>query len=136
MSLLSMIVRILCLVPVLTGLLDVVIGSHSLAIAGMKMPPGVLENPVLESQVRFFGMIWIGWGLALWRTSGELRANAGWFRGLLGILFLSGLARAAAALQFGLPGGALNAAIIAELVGVPLLLAWHTTLLRKIPEKR
>ncbi|WP_210203734.1 hypothetical protein [Phyllobacterium sophorae] len=57
--------------------------------------------------------------------------NAGWFRGLLGILFLSGLARGAAALQFGLPGRALNAAIVAELVGVPLLLAWHTALTRK-----
>lgn len=134
MPLLSTIVRILCIVPVLTGLLDIATGTHSLELAGMKVPPGASQHPILESQIRFFGAIWFGWGLCLWRITTDLQANAGWFRGLLGILFVSGLARAAAALQFGLPGGPLTIAMIVELVGAPLLLAWHALLLRRAEE--
>ncbi len=126
---LRLVVRIFCLLPLLTGSLDLVKGIPTLRQGGAVIPEGVAVDPALNSQIGFWGAIWLGYGLTLWRASADPRANAGLLRLQLGILFLSGVGRASAAVRFGLPGGPLRGAMVLELVGAPLLLLCHRVLL-------
>jgi len=68
-----------------------------LTVGGARLE-SVAHDPVLNSQVGFWGAIWFGYGIILWRTSSNLRDEAGLFRLLCGILVLSGLARVGAAI--------------------------------------
>ena len=131
MRALRLVVRVFCLLPFATGALDLVRGASYLRSGGAVIPDPAAADPVLNSQVKFWGAIWLGFGLTLWRTTSDLRANAGLFRLLMGILVLSGTGRATAAIQFGRPGRALEGAMALELVGVPLLLLWHRVELRR-----
>ncbi len=49
----------------------------------------------------------------------------------MGVLILSGAGRGAAAIQFGRPGRALEGAMGLELIGIPHLLLWNRTELRR-----
>jgi hypothetical protein len=101
---LKRVVRVFCLVPLITGPLDLVQGIRALRPVGAVIPDRVAADP---------------------------RANAGLFRLLLSVLCLSGIGRAAAAVQFGRPGRLFTGAMVLELVGAPLLLLWHHVELRK-----
>lgn len=125
------VVRVSCLLPCATGLLDMVRGVRALSPAGAVIPGRVATDPVINSQFKFLGAIWFGYGLTLWRASADLHANAGLFRLLMGILFLSGIGRAAAAVEFGRPGPLFTGAMVLELVGAPLVLLWHHVEVRK-----
>lgn len=136
MNALTRVVRIFCLLPLVTGPLDLAQGVRVLRPASAMIPERVAADPALNSEVKFFGAIWFGYGLTLWRASADPRANAGLFRLLLGILFLSGIGRAAAAVQFGRPGRLFAGAMVLELVGAPLLLLWHRVALRQAEQRR
>lgn len=122
--------RALCVLAFVTGLVDMFAGIP-LLIAGGGRLTSVAGDPVLNSQIGFWGAIWFGFGIVLWRTSGRLRAEAGLFRILCGIILLSGLARLVAALSYGLPGGALTTAMVVEIVGGAGLFLWHAAVLRR-----
>ena len=127
----SVVVRVFCLLPLLTGTLDLVKAIPPLRQGGAVIPESVADDPALNSQIGFRGAIWRGYGLTLWRADADPRANAGLLQLQLGILFLSGIGRASAAIQFGLPGGPLPGAMALELIGAPLLLLWHRARLRR-----
>lgn len=131
MNALRRVVRIFCLLPLVTGSLDLVQGVRVLRPAGAVIPDRVADDPALNSQIKFLGAIWLGYGPTLWRVNADPRANAGLFRLLLGIFFLSGVGRAAAAVQFGRPGRPFTGAMVLELLGAPLLLLWHRVALRE-----
>lgn len=126
---LRLVVRIFCLLPLLTGTLDFVKGVPTLRRGGAVIPDNVAKDPALNSQIGFWGAIWLGYGLTLWRASADPRADAGLLRLQLGILFLSGIGRASAAIRFGPPSRPLREAMVLELVGPPVLLLWHRVLL-------
>lgn len=130
MDALKLVLRLVCLLPLVTGANDLAQGVRALGPAGAVIPARVAADPVLNSQFKFFGAVWFGWGLTLWRASADPRADAGLLRLLMGILFLSGLGRASAALQLGHPGRLSTGAMVLELVGAPLLLLWHRVALR------
>jgi len=130
------VVRIFCLLPFGTGSRDLGQGVRALRPAGAVVPDRVAVEPALHGQVKFLGAIWFGYGLPLWRASADPRANARLFRLLLGILFLSGIGRAAAAVQFGRPGRLFTGAMVLELVGAPLMLRWHRVALRQTVQRR
>ncbi|MDD3444144.1 MAG: DUF4345 domain-containing protein [Zavarzinia sp.] len=125
MKILRNVVRVFCLLPFVTGAMDLAIGASSLSKIDSPLGAEVLSDPVLDSQVRFFGAIWLGYGLSLWLAAGEMDKRPGGFRLLMAILFLSGIGRAVSALSVGLPSAPLVGGMALELVGVPLLLAWH-----------
>ncbi len=54
----------------------------------------VAGDPVLNSQVGFWGAIWFGIGIILWRASSHLQDEVDLFRLLCGAMALSGLAAA------------------------------------------
>ena len=124
MQALKMAVRALCLIPFLTGAVDIVDGVGLLTLGGARLD-SVANDPVLNSQVGFWGAIWFGYGFVLWRASAHLHDEADLFRLLCAILVLSGLARVGAAIAYGLPGTVLTGAMAIELIGGAGLLLWH-----------
>lgn len=131
MNALVIAVRIFCFLPFLTGLADLLLGARVLGIAGLMVPDTIASDPALNSQIGFWGAIWFGTGLLLWKATADLAANRDWFLLLCGIVFLSGVARAIAAVRFGLPPAPLTAAMALELIGMPLAVAWHRAVLRR-----
>ena len=129
MHALKLAVRTLCIIPFVTGAIDIVNGVGLLTFGGAHLE-NVGSDPVLNSQVGFWGAIWFGFGIILWRASSHLRDEADLFRLLSGTIALSGLARFGAAFTYGLPGPVLTVAMIVELTtGVGFLL-WHAFNLR------
>jgi hypothetical protein len=131
MNKLKVVIRILCLVPLLTGLADLILGAGALSSVGVDLSRTVLENATLNSQLRFFAAIWFGFGVMLWIVAGDLVQQATWFKLMCWILILSGVGRLASIIQFGLPAPPFIGATFLELAGIPLLLIWHSQLLRK-----
>ena len=129
MRALRMAVRVLCIIPFVTGIADIINGVGLLTVAGARLE-GVVRDPVLNSQIGFWGAIWFGFGIVLWRASSHLRDEADVFRLLCGTIALSGLARLGAAIAYGLPGPVLTAAMAVELIAGPGFLLWHASALR------
>ena len=125
-----MAVRALCIVPFVTGVVDIVDGVGLLAFAGARLE-SVANDPVLNSQVGFWGAIWLGFGVILWRASSHLRDEANLFRLLCGTIALSGLARLSSAFAHGLPGPVLMIAMSVELVAGAGFLFWHASASRR-----
>jgi Domain of unknown function (DUF4345) len=121
-------VRILCLIPLLTGVIDFALSTNALATLGVALPKSALEDPSLNSQMRFFAAIWFGFGLMLWVAAGDPVRYSTWFKLMGWILILSGIGRLISTIQFGLPVPPFVAAMVLELAGVPLLLWWHARL--------
>jgi len=126
---LKMTVRALCIIPFLTGVADIVYGEGLLNIAGARLE-NAANDPVLNSQIGFWGAIWFGFGLILWRASSHLRDEADLFRLLCGTLVLSGLARLGSMMMYGFPGPILTFAMAVELGAGTGLLLWHASALK------
>lgn len=131
MNTLTIAVRLFCLLPFATGLGDLLLSAGIFGATGVRLPDEAVRNPALNSQVGFWGGIWFGFGLLLWKCSSNLVADRDWFYLLCGILVLSGVGRAIAAARFGLPSAPLIGAMALELVGAPLLVAWHWAVVRQ-----
>ena len=126
---LKMAIRVLCILAFVTGVVDMFAGVHLLIIGGGHLE-SVANDPVLNSQVGFWGAIWFGFGIVLWRTSANLRAEANLFRILCGVTALSGLARLGAAFAYGLPGPVLTVAMIVEIGAGVGFFVWHAAVLQ------
>lgn len=129
MHALKIAVRTLCIIPFVTGVVDIVNGVGLLTFAGARLE-GVANDPVLNSQVGFWGAIWFGFGIILWRASSHLRDEVDLFRLLCGTIALSGLARVGSAFAYGLPGPVLTVAMTVELIAGMGFLLWHASALR------
>ena len=130
MNTLRIVVRLFCIVPFVTGLVDIVHGVGLLEFAGVTLH-SVADAPTLNSQVGFWGAIWFGYGVVLWRAGSHLHDEPKLFRLLCGILILSGLARVGAVAAYGLPALPLVVALAVELIGGSALLLWHAVVLRR-----
>jgi hypothetical protein len=126
-------VRVLCLLIVFAGMAQLVDGVSFLLIAGAPVA-SIFNDPVLNSQVRFWGAIWFGFGIVLWHASNRLESDPALFRLLCGILGLSGLARLESAVVFGLPGPMLTSAMAITLIAAPGLLFGHAIVWRRARE--
>ena len=126
-------VRAFCLLILFAGLVHLVDGVSFLLVAGAPVA-GIFNDPVLNSQVRFWGAIWFGFGIVLWHAGNRLETDPALFRLLCGILGLSGLARLESAVVFGLPGQMLTSAMAITLIAAPCFLFWHAIVLRRARE--
>jgi hypothetical protein len=131
MRALIILVRLLCLIPLGTGALDLLLGGRALSTVGTQLTAEALADPSLNSQLRFFGAIWLGFGVLLWHASSDLKAHATGFRLLCAALILSGIGRLISLLQLGVPAAPFVAAMGVELVVMPAVLWWHWYLLRQ-----
>ena len=135
MHALKIAVRTLCIIAFVTGVADIVDGVGLLNFAGARLET-VASDPTLNSQVGFWGAIWFGFGVILWRASSHLQDEVDLFRLLCGTIALSGLARLAAVMTYGSPGPVLTLAMAIELVAGAGFLLWHASALRRQSRSR
>lgn len=124
---------LLALIPLFTGALNVVLGLQAQGLIGAQLSPEGFRDPLLNSQMRFYGAIWFGFGLLLCVCLSNIKIYSSLLRGSLAIVFLGGVGRIASLVQFGFPTEALSMAFVIavtaiEIIGMPLLLWWHSHL--------
>ncbi|MEN9518512.1 MAG: hypothetical protein RLZZ381_1100 [Cyanobacteriota bacterium] len=125
---LQTVLAILGLIPILTGGLDFFLGARSLHVVGSLMPLDAVNDVVLDSQIRFLAAIWLGVGIILYWVIPSIDRQTTLFRLLMGGIFLGGIGRMSSAILVGIPPVQFLAVIVLELVGVPILILWQSTL--------
>lgn len=79
---------VLALIPILTGAITMK-GVHDPRYAALDLP----GNPLLDSNLRFLGGVWLGLGLAAFWMVPRLHAQTVLFRVVWGAIFIGGLGR-------------------------------------------
>ena len=86
------VVRALAVLALLTGAVDVLIGLPGQQKIGAALAEGYTD-PLLNSQLRYLGAVWFGFGVLLWHCLGDLPKYASIVRGAFIIVFIGGLGR-------------------------------------------
>jgi hypothetical protein len=111
---------ILGLVPIVTGLIG---------MSGISDPiyasVGLSANPLLDSNLRFFGGVWFGLGLALYWLIPKIEKQTVLFRAIWGMIFLGGVGRLISMLVVSLPPTPFIGFTILEIIGAPIFVAWQ-----------
>lgn len=127
MGLAKFVTLVLSVIAVLTGAMDVlsgIAGQANIGVGPATVPP---YDPVLDSQVRFLGAVWLGFGViqaAAWR---DIVRHGAILQVCYFAIVLGGIARVLSLCLTGIPTGSVGrifivVALIIELVFVPL--AW------------
>jgi hypothetical protein len=80
------------LFAIATGSSDVILGSRLLVMIGADLGAAVNE-PWVDSQLRFLGAIWAGWGVLMVWACRDLRVRGSLFDLLLAFLFVAACGR-------------------------------------------
>ena len=130
MAALTTLLKFIAAIPILVGLMHIVLGLQTDVLLGANVAAELLTDPVLDSQNRFYGAIFMGYGALIFLCSTNLRQHATLFRILSGGVFLGGLARVISIVLHGVPSTPVLGLIVIELLGVPLLVWWHSRAVR------
>ena len=117
------------LLPLLTGLMDIVVGPSAWQGIGVGLSEAGFADAVLDSQVRFLGTMWLGYGVLLLVCLRNIHKYAGILQGAFLFVFLGGIGRVISIVQAGMPAanpgyGFIIFALVIELVLMPLLMLW------------
>jgi predicted membrane channel-forming protein YqfA (hemolysin III family) len=118
-------IGLLGLIPVLTGVFTML---------GLKDPiyasAGIPANALLDSNLRFFGGLWLVLGVALYWLIPRLERERVLFRALWLMIFVGGIGRLLSMLLLGLPPWPFVGFTALEIVGAPIFIAWQALLTR------
>lgn len=111
---------VLGLIPLATGMISM-LGIDDPLYASAGLP----RSPVLDSNMRFFGGLWAGLGIAtLWLVPSIERRGV-LFRTIWGAIFLGGIGQAAVDHVRGRAPGPFVGFTVLEIVGAPLFIYWQ-----------
>jgi hypothetical protein len=121
---------VFALLPIATGLADIVIGTSAWKGIGVSLSEEGLKDSVLDSQIRFLATIWLGYGVLLCLCARDPQKYANILRGALLLAVVGGIARLISLSQVGMPASESGSrfvvfALVIEFVVVPLLLLWQ-----------
>ena len=105
---------------VLTGSLDICLGTTMLG-GDAVFPRNSPQTAIADSQIRFFGSVWAGYGIMLWWTSNDVKARGTPLALLGGICLLAGVGRLVSGLTVGFGAEWTRIAMWAELLGPPII---------------
>ena len=112
---------ILGFVPLLTGALGLTGVDDPLYIAD-----NVTRSVVLDTNLRFFGGLWFGLGLAVMWIQRDIERHSVAFRILWIMIFVGGLGRALSMVALGMPPPLFIGLTVLELVGAPIFIVWQS----------
>ncbi len=111
---------VLGLVPVITGVITL-LGIHDPIYASARLPASAL----LDSNLRFFGGVWLGLGLAIFWLVPAIERQGLLFRVIWGAIFLGGIGRLLSIILLGFPPAPFIGFTALEVVGAPLFVYWQ-----------
>jgi len=118
--LLQVTTALLGLVPLLTGIITM-LGVHD----PLYSAAGIPALPVLDSNLRFFGGVWLGLGIAILWLVPRIETETVLFRAIWGAIFLGGAGRLLSILLVGTPPIPFVGFTALELIGAPLFIYWQ-----------
>ena len=118
--LLQITTALLGLVPLLTGIITM-LGVHD----PLYSAAGIPALPVLDSNLRFFGGVWLGLGIAILWLVPRIETETVLFRAIWGAIFLGGAGRLLSILLVGSPPIPFVGFTALELIGAPLFIYWQ-----------
>ncbi|CAI7617785.1 unnamed protein product [Penicillium manginii] len=101
----------------ITGTMDVCLGIGMIDSTLGPIPTGSVAMALVDSQIRFLGAMWAGYGVMLWWTSSDLETRRTPLGLLAGIMFVGGLGRLASGLRHGFSESWVQVAMLTELLG-------------------
>jgi hypothetical protein len=117
-------IAVLGAVPVASGTLGMIAGPEG-------APGGGPTTPSVDSEYRFVNLFWAAAGVILWWSLRKPDERAHVTRLLLGLAAAGGLPRLLSIARKGLPHPVFRAALVLELVIVPIVLVWHARAYRR-----
>ena len=118
--LLQITTALLGLVPLRTGIITM-LGVHD----PLYSAAGIPALPVLDSNLRFFGGVWLGLGIAILWLVPRIETETVLFRAIWGAIFLGGAGRLLSILLVGTPPIPFVGFTALELIGAPLFIYWQ-----------
>lgn len=110
------------------GLVALVTGV--LTLFGLKDPiyasAGIPAVPLLDSNLRFFGGVWLGLGIAMLWLVPTIEKQSVLFRAIWGAIFLGGVGRLLSIVFAGSPPIPTIGFAVLEVVGAPLFVYWQS----------
>lgn len=127
-KLFKIIIGIIAIVPLITGVSDVIYGVASQLEFGMENTQTV-SDPMLNSAYRFASAIWFGSGLLLLLFISDLEKYFTALMLLFTVFIIGGIGRIITILEVGFPKETsgfviVMVAVVIELIIVPLLMLW------------
>ena len=116
---------LLAAIPVLTGIITM-FGLSDPIYAAAKIP----ANALLDSNLRFFGGVWLGLGLALYWLIPSIERQTVLFRVVWGMIFLGGIGRLLSMIFLGAPPLPFVGFTALEIIGPPFFIWWQARLER------
>jgi hypothetical protein len=115
------IVAILATIPLATGVLTMFgLSNPEYTDAGFPM------HVLLDSNLRFYGGVWLGLGLVLVWMLPKLHQETTLFFAISLMIFIGGIGRLVAMFFVGWPPVPFVAFTALEIIGMPLLVLWQT----------
>jgi hypothetical protein len=111
---------LLGLVPLLTGVVSLS-GLSDPIYAAAHLPADAL----LDSNLRFFGGLWLGLGIAVYWLIPNIEKHTVLFRALWAMIFVGGIGRLLSMLLLAPPPLPFVAFTVLEIVGAPLFVLWQ-----------
>jgi len=107
-------------VPVITGVVGMM-GLGDPLYAGLNLP----RDATLDSNMRFFGGVWLGLGLCVWWLVPRIATQTALFRAAWLMIALGGVGRLLSMALVGLPLTPFVAFTALEMIGAPLFIWWQ-----------
>jgi Domain of unknown function (DUF4345) len=117
---LQLVTALLALIPIATGIVTL-LGIRDPIYRRLGLP----SSPILDSNLRFFGGIWLGLGLAMLWLVPTIEHQGVLFRALWMAVFLGGVGRLLSWIVIGAPPVPFIGFTLLELVGSPLFIYWQ-----------
>ncbi len=117
---LQVVSALLAAVPVATGALTM-LGLSDPVYAAAGLPPHAL----LDSNLRFFGGLWLTVGLAVWWLLPRIESETALFRVLWLMIFAGGVGRLLSMAFAGPPPWPFVGFTLLEILGAPAFIAWQ-----------
>jgi len=112
-------------IPIVTGFVGMT-GISDTLYASLSLP----ASPLLDSNLRFFGGVWLGLGVAMYCIIPNIEKETLLFRALWGMIFVGGIGRLISMLMVALPPVPFVGFTALEIIGAPLIVLWQARLAR------
>lgn len=128
MQAMTLVLKIAAPIFLIVGALHLFLGAAADVMLGARLSAESLADPVLDSQNRFYGVVFSLYGVLLYLCATDLSRYRPVFVSVLLVFFAGGLARLVSLATHGLPSAPVIGLFASEVLIPPLLYWWLTRL--------